>query len=344
MAEGDAYKTVGNIDLQRHEPYLVAEHIQAVIQLWLDDCADRLDDVGPDGAYRGTTAGYAAKIVHFVQWWADVGPGYDWRLSRTNLREFERWLRQRDSRYGEPLAYHSRRDVLRRLRACLRWAQAEGYVVNVAPADWVPSPAGDPPERTLVPDSALVALLRAVERTAHPVRNAAILAMLIGTGIRRQECAGLRVEDVRMDADLSGTVVVRDSKRTKRGRIVRTVAFDHVAGAYLDRWLEILSSSSGALFPSQKTGEAMAPRSLGRIVRQCWDLAGLDAGQPCHDLRRKFVTEWRRLHRGADMDELLQRQVGHADGGMTSQYSLQGVEDVRAVFSSPLTNIEPPDD
>lgn len=339
-------KTVGRINLNRERPYLDAAHLDQLIDVWLAECADRLDDLGPDGRFGGTTAGYAAKIRYFRDWWALAGPGHDWRLSQASLREFERWLRHRPAEFGGPLAYHSRRDSLRRLRAMLRWAQVEGYIVGLAPADWVPAPAGDPPARTLVDDSALVRLLRAAELTAHPARNTAILAVLIGTGVRRRECAMLRVEDLRMDADLSGNIVVRAAKRTKRGQVVRTVVFDSAAGAYLDRWLDLLGIVEGPLFPSQRTGDHLSARSLGRIVRQCWDLAGLPVEQPCHDLRRKFITEWRKLHRGAgpDADHLLQLQVGHADAAMTSQYSLQGVEDVRQAFVSPMRAVPGPAD
>ena len=337
---------VGRINLNRQQPYLDGRHIDELIDKWLDDCADRLDDLAADGSYCGTTAGYAAKIVYFREWWADVGEEKGWKLSQALLREFERWLRRRPARYGGPLAYHTRRDSLRRLRAMLRWAQMQGYIVGLAPADWVPAPAGDPPARTLVSDGALVRLMRAAELTAHPARNSAILSVLIGTGVRRRECAMLRVEDVRMDADLSGSILVRAVKRTKRGKVVRTVVFDSTAGAYLDRWLDLFGAIEGPLFPSQRTGDHLSARSLGRIVRQCWDMAGLTADQPCHDLRRKFITDWRKLHRnaGADADHLLQLQVGHADGSMTTQYSLQGPDDVRQVFSSPMRTVPPPTD
>lgn len=339
---------VGTINLQRQDPYLDGRQLDDLIGLWLDDCADRLDGIGPNG-YVGTVRGYADKIVYFQLWWEETGPGSGWRLTQRLLREFERWLRQRPSRYGAPLMYHTRRDVLRRLRSMFRWAQMTGYIVNVAPADWVPAAVGDPPTRRPVSDAALTALLQAADESACPQRNRTILAILIGTGIRRAECAALNIEDVRFAADGTGTVLVRNPKRTKRGTVVREVAFDEATGDYLRRWLAGLARPTGPLFPSSTRGRHggrthLHPNSLGRIVRQIWEIAGLDADQPVHDLRRAFITDWRRRHRGADLDELLQRQVGHADAAMTSHYSLQGAEDVREVISSPMTRIGVPVD
>lgn len=339
---------MGTINLDRQEPYLDGRHLHRLITLWLDDCADRLDGIGPNG-YVGTVRGYADKIVYFTVWWDERGPAVGWRLTQRLLREFERWLRQRPSKYGPALMYHTRRDALRRVRSMFRWAQLTGYIVNVAPADWVPAAVGDPPTRRPIADDALAALLRAADLSACPERNRTILAVLIGTGIRRAECAALNIEDVRFADDGSGTIVVRNPKRTKRGAVVREVAFDEATGDYLRRWLAGMNRPAGPLFPSSTRGRHggrthLHPNSLGRVVRQIWEIAGLDADQPVHDLRRAFITDWRRRHRGADMDDLLQRQVGHADAAMTSQYSLQGADDVRAVIESPMSRIGVPVD
>jgi len=329
---------VGAIRLDRSEPYLDGADLDALIQVWLDDCADRLDGLGPNG-YIGTTAGYAEKITYFRLWWADAGPLVGWRLTQRGLREFERWLRMRRSRYGTQLMYHTRRDALRRLRQMFRWSQREGYLVNVAPADWVPAASGDPPVRRLVPDEALGALLAAAAASSQPARNTTILAVLIGTGIRRAECAALNIEDVSFADGGGGALLIRHPKRTRRGLIVRNAAFDEATGDYLLRWLLVSARISGPLFPSSRGGGNLTPMGLGRVVRRIWDRAGLVADQPVHDLRRAFVTDWRRQHVGEDVDDLLQQQVGHADGVMTSQYSLQGVEDVRKLLNSPMTRV-----
>lgn len=328
---------VGKIHLDRVEPCLVAPDMDALIDLWIDDCADRLNDLGPNG-FTGTTAGYVEKIAYFREWWSAVGPGLNHRLTRRSLRDFERWLRVRPSRYNRQLAYNTRRDALRRLRQMLRWAMLEGYINGIAPADWVPPAVGEPPQRVAASEDALGALLDAAASTSQPVRNLAILATLIGTGIRRAECAGLDVDDVRFDLSGAGVLMIRHAKRTKRGLIVRDAAFDEVTGAYLIRWLNGAELTAGPLFPARHGGR-LSPQGLYKAVRQCWLLAGLETDQPVHDLRRAFITDWRRRHRGEDMDELLQMQVGHVDGEMTSQYSLQASEDVQAVHTSPMQRI-----
>lgn len=330
---------VGTIELDRSEPYLIADSLDALIVRWLDDCADRLDGLGPDG-YTGTVAGYAWKIGYFREWWAETGPSVGWRLTRHELRNFERWLRmQKSKNTDEPLSYNTRRDGLRRLRSMLRWAQREQFLTNVAPADWVPAPAGDPPVRQPVEVGQLSALLAAAAQTSHPSRNVTILALLIGTGIRRQECAALDIEDVTFAEDGGGSVLVRLPKRTSRGLVVREPAFDPATGDYLTRWLTGQGKSSGPLFPSSRGGGHLTPMALGRMVRRCWSAAGLSPDQPVHSLRYAFITHWRRRHKGEDLEDLLRYQVGHATSQMTSQYNLQGVDDLRTTVDSPMSAI-----
>ena len=331
---------VGSIKLDRQDPYLDGQHLDALIELWLADCADRLDELGPNG-YTGTTKGYADKISYFREWWAAQGPTCGWRLTRHGLREFERWLRQYESRFGGTLGYHTRNDALRRLRAMFRWAQAEGYIVNVYPADWVPTATGHPPECELVPDSSLRSLLNAATEGSHPVRDLAILAVLIGTGMRRNECASLNIEDVRLRDDCSGEIIIRNPKETRatEGKpLTRHVAIDAAAGLYLKRWLDGCGRLAGPLFPSQRTGKHISGKGLYYAVRRCWERAGLSAEQPCHDLRRKYVTEWRRLHENT-ADQLLGLQIGHASPKMSDHYALRSVDDILSLASSPMNSI-----
>lgn len=330
---------VGQITINRAEPYLDARDLDALIVEWLDDCADRLDGFGPNG-YTGTVAGYAAHVDYFRRWWVAEGPQCGWRLTKSGLRAFERWLRLQESQRGEPLAYNTRRDALRRLRAMLRWGQRENYLINAAPADWVPSAAGDPPVRRPLSEEQLAALMAAAALTSAPVRNITILAVLIGTGIRRAECARLDIEDVSFaDGYQGGALLIRHPKRTRRGAVVREAAFDAATADYLLRWLVAQAREAGPLFPSSRGGGYLSPMGLGRIVRSCWQLAGISVDQPVHSLRYAFITSWRRQHQGDDMDDLLRRQVGHADAAMTSHYSLQGVEDVIRALESPVARL-----
>lgn len=322
----------GTIVLQTTEPSLVGDQLDQLAEMWLDDCADRLDGLGPAG-YVGTVRGYATKIGYFRSWWAGYGLRHAWRLTPSSLVDFERWLRAKRSKLGGPLAYESRRVVLRRVRSMFHWAEAVGHILGVRPSTWVPVAVGRPPVRQLMTDDQLAALMAA----ARSGRDRAMLAVLIGTGIRRAECARLIIDDVQF-VDAGGVLVIQRPKRTSRSS-ARLAAFDAATAAYLQSWLAVRpAAESAALFPSRRGGH-LHVNSVTRIVRRCWRDAGLESAAPVHDLRRKFVSAWRRRFRGDDMDELLRRQVGHTSPTTTAIYDLRGADELVEVIRSPVADL-----
>ena len=78
--------------------------------------------------------------------------------------------------------------------------------------------------------SEVVALIRACGRGPAGVRNAALIAIMFGAGLRVSEALALKVSDLNLN---NGTVRVRHGK----GDRARTVALDASAQAYVERWL-----------------------------------------------------------------------------------------------------------
>lgn len=316
-----------NITLHPDEPWVHAERLSALLDVWLNDCAGRLP--------AATVEGYAHKIAYVCAWWNEVGAVHDWRLTRARLLALDSWLvSHARTRHNEPLGYNTRKDVLRRLKQALRWS----YDTSRLPVDvsaWVPAPSGSAPLRTVPDAHALTRLFDAAYAGPYPLRDATVLAVLIGTGVRRAELAGLDAQDVTIHADLSGTIAVRHAKRV-RGRDVhaRLVAFEPETGAYLRRWLDGLPSLDGALFPVGKHGR-IAAQTVYRIVKRCADASGVNVQGP-HDLRRIFATTFARYRQ--DAGHLLSLQMGHTSYGQTVRngYVLQDAEDVRAVLVSPM--------
>lgn len=188
--------------------------------------------------------------------------------------------------------------------------------------------------------------MRAATFSDFPERNSAIVALMLGTGIRRAECAALRVEDVQIDADGSGVVIVRNAKRV-RGRDVhqRMVAFDKHTGAYVRAWLDKLGAATGPLWPSyrfmNKTHESLTTEGIYKVVRALIDSAGSTGVIiGCHDLRRLFITYYRRNRRGDAYDNLLSKQVGHSSSKTTDIYDLSDVDDIREALISPLALLQ----
>lgn len=322
------------INLTPVAPSLEAKELDALIQLWLDDCATRLP--------AHTVEGYAVKIAYFRRWWAAVGPGQNWVIyPQSDFRKFIDSLEATGRKLDEnPLAYNTRKDIARRLQQMFRWAMKRFYLTN----DWsveIPNPIGSAPLRKLPPIEALRKLMEAAKGFSM-LRDRAILAILIGTGVRRAEAASVNVEDVQLDADLSGVIRVR-AKRVK-GREIheRLVAFDKYAGRHIAIWLDVLGTTSGPLFPSQRHDQnRLTGEGIYKIVKGLIAQAGLDGQiQGPHDLRRAFATYWAKNRRGEGHGHLLSKQLGHASYRMTAHYTIPDVEDIREVMVSPFALME----
>lgn len=279
--------------------------------------------------------GYAEKLRYFVEWWDKVGPACGYTLDIVRMHDFERWLTQYRGRFG-PLGYHTRRDALRRLRSALRWAQDIGLITGVDAAAWVPSASGEPAPKAALTLVDLQRLVGAAKSSSNPMRDYALLCVLAGTGIRRRECAMLNVEHVRID-DSGGVLEVWHGKRVSGRSGHRQVVFDLTVRDALLPWLYEVGYNIGPLWPSPSG--RLAPQSVYRIVRRLAQSAGVTMSDPCHDLRRMFVTHWDRHNRSEQSRSLLRRQVGHASEAMTDLYSRTDLADVRGAYRSPLEGL-----
>lgn len=318
------------INLKPREQELEGSELSALIDLWLADLRTRLP--------LSTVDGYEIKIAYFRDWWRQCGPALGWSLNRSALAKFNRWLTDDAmTKQGKCLSYHTRNDVVRRLRQLFRWGLDREYLpIDVTP--WLPAVEGSAPLRVAPDLSAVERLIEAGQRSGP--RDMALLAVFLGTGIRRAEAAGLDVSDVVLYADQSGTLTIRHAKRVRKREVqARVVAFDSATGYYLADWLN-QCTASGPLFPTShidRPGERLTPQGVYKVIKRLVSEAGLSAiVQGPHDLRRLFATTFARHRKGAGSDSLLSRQMGHSASGMTARYMLFGAEDLRAEIISPI--------
>ncbi len=160
-------------------------------------------------------------------------------------------------------------------------------------------------------------LVAGVERRSlRGKRNYAMLAMLIGCGLRRGELLALRVESIQLReehwviADLLG----------KAGHI-RTVPVPRWVKEATDEWKEASGITEGALFRSiHRTGRVwgtgMTPKVLWEIVREAASRAGIEKLAP-HDLRRTCARLCRLA--GGELDQI-QFLLGHVSIQTTERY------------------------
>lgn len=161
------------------------------------------------------------------------------------------------------------------------------------------------------------ALLNAPDvSTLKGLRDRAILAVLLGCGLRRTEAAGLTWEHI---AQREGRWVIVDLVG-KRGR-VRSVPMPAWAKAALDAWRDAAGITGGLVFRSVNRGGhidgvSMTPQAIRDIVSAYASALGLGEIAP-HDLRRTFAKLAR--NGGADLEQI-QLSLGHASIQTTQRY------------------------
>ena len=152
--------------------------------------------------------------------------------------------------------------------------------------------------------------------TLKGARDRALLAVLIGCGLRRRESTTLSVEHIQL-RDARWVIVDLIGK----GARVRTVPMPGWTKHAVDAWMAGSGISSGLVFRSMHksrrvTGKSMTARSIFQIVNDAGTRIGVPNLAP-HDLRRTFA---KLAHKGRVALEQIQLSLGHASVTTTERY------------------------
>lgn len=147
------------------------------------------------------------------------------------------------------------------------------------------------------------------------IRDKAILAMLIGCGLRRNEAANLEFSHIQQR---EGRWVIVDLIG-KRGKI-RSVPIPNWAKTLINEWSNLSGIKEGKLFRSinkggKVYGERITPQALRDLVVDYAENLGLSIAP--HDLRRTFA---KLAHKGGAPLEQIQLSLGHASIKTTEVY------------------------
>jgi integrase/recombinase XerD len=158
-------------------------------------------------------------------------------------------------------------------------------------------------------------LLKACDKQPFPIREKAMLSLLIDTGIRAAEFCGLTLSCVWLDPDDSYLKV------TGKGRKEREVPLGRAARIalrrYITRYRKPKEKSEQHVFLS-RAGEPLTPSGLGQAIRQLASTARIK-GVRCsaHTFRHTFACAY--LLNGGDLYKL-SRLMGHTSVKITERY------------------------
>ncbi|WP_308222594.1 tyrosine recombinase XerC [Frankia sp. AgB32] len=182
-------------------------------------------------------------------------------------------------------------------------------------------PGGAPAGRTARRDREVAV------RDALRLRDAAVLELLYGSGIRVSELCGLDLGDVDDDRRLLRV-------HGKGGR-ERSVPFGVPAAAALRGWRAssgrpmLATPSAGAALLVGQRGGRLDARAVRRILERCAAAGVVPAGLTPHGLRHSAATHM--LEGGADLRSV-QEFLGHASLATTQIYTHVTPERLRAAF------------
>lgn len=147
-------------------------------------------------------------------------------------------------------------------------------------------------------------------------RDRALLAVLIGCGLRREETAMLSLEHIQQ-RDARWVIV---DMKGKGGR-VRTVPMPSWTKVAIDEWTTAAGFATGRLFrPVNKggniAGDTMTAQSIFETVKAYAAQIGVKETAP-HDLRRTFA---KLAHKGRAALEQIQLSLGHQSIQTTERY------------------------
>lgn len=244
----------------------------------------------------------------------------------------------------------TRRRMYATLSGFTAWCAWKGYLDTNPLADAHLSVARSRGQRLPkhVPEADLVRLMTAAaiepsrSRTRWAQRDRALLAVLVGTGVRAAELCGLVLADV---LDLEPPFVHVRGK----GGFQRRIPLDGDVMDRLDAWLTtrerrctedpVFAKRSGTALFVSTSGHPLDPNALRYLIVSMFDQAGLapPRGAALHGFRHTFA--YRLVAAGVPLP-VVQNLMGHRSMSTTSIYVRMTSEDsIRAISKLGLAGI-----
>lgn len=204
------------------------------------------------------------------------------------------------------------------LKALLRWA-VEEHILETNPMAGLERPKPEPPPVPVLHEKELKKLLRTTEGPGfEQVRDAAILRLLLDTGMRRAECAELRIDDIDMDHDVARVM--------GKGRRIRGCPYGARTARVLRRYIRIRSVHPRAEREDKLWLGRRGPlghEAIRHMLRRRVEQAGIEGRVFVHQLRHTWAHEAMKVMNEGDV----QRLGGWRDRAMLSRYGASGADE-----------------
>lgn len=240
-------------------------------------------------------------------------------LERTGLKDVHEVQKRHLEAYQAELdrrgyAASTRRRKTASVRSLSSFLKRDGYVDNNI-AETLSVPRAEQKQPRAVTEREYKDLVRAC---AHQTVDAAIIELLLQTGVRRSELSRLTLQDMELPARIQrnpGAVGVLHA-RAGKGRRDRYVPLNYKACRALKVYLKIRPDIEDDRVFLSKFRKPLGPRAFQNVVKRHLHEAGI-AGASLHTLRHTFATH--HVAKGTRV-RAVQEALGHQDLKTTTMY------------------------
>jgi len=265
------------------------------VQGYLDDC------------YALTERTRGLYTYHLERLVADVGG--DRLMSEVSTEVVRSYMADMRRKDGGKYSKSYMNQVYRTLNTFFVWCLQEG-AVRKNPLEQIRRPKVPKRKSPRLSLEEVAHLLKTVrERTDNPVRNLAMILLMVDSGLRRGEVVGLEVADV----DLESGIVRAFGKDMEDRYVPIGKQTCEALRAYLTRRPD---TGEKALFVTTE-GTALTSDGLGTLIHRLKERSGIQVY--CHLLRHTFANHF--IKNGGNLRKL-QEILGHASVETTAKIYL----------------------
>jgi len=243
-------------------------------------------------------------------------------ITAHNIRLFLAELNKRQMRPS------SRNTYYRSVHAFLSWTIREYGYPFPNPMDWIDPPKVPSRLPPSLSDKGFLAILAACDGGRQPLRDRAILMLLLDTGVRAGELVHLKISDL----DLAE----RELKCFGKDQEERIVPLEEGAARAIQTYLESRERQkpNDPLFPSERGPDCFLCQSaLLNLLKRLADRAELDENVYTHLLRHTFAKKWLKGPGKGDI-QALSDIMGHSSVETTQIYAAYDSDDIKEMHQT----------
>jgi len=307
--------------------FAAAPDLAAAVAAWMEHLkAERRASAHTIAAYGRDLAAFLDFLREHLGGLPDVAA-----LASLTPRDLRAFLARRAA---EKAAKTSQARGLSVIRSFFRFLDRRGIAANPALAivkgprlpRSVPKPLSVPDAAATIDTAAINAADIAAREPWIAARDAAVLTLLYGCGLRLSEVLGL----TRRTAPLPGTAMIAITGKGRKQRVVPLLpAVTEAVAAYLAACPYVLPPD-GPLFVGARGGP-LHPRLVQGLMQLLRASLGLPETATPHALRHSFATHL--LAAGADL-RAIQELLGHASLSTTQRYTAVDAARLMATYEA----------